>query len=483
MGLDGIDANKIAKFKKLVQKDVDVETAQKQAGLTKEEADKVMDELNQNKNYGNMGSEGKFKEPEEPEEKTNWGLITTIGAGVGALAAGVGAILLKNKALGKVAAMLGATAFGVGTTSCTNDEPASTMNQEATQTVTVTITANSSIEEGFKALLEAMNAQAKELNEIKNILKQILVNQINQGKTLEDIVKIAEQMGVSLGVIISLLKENNNLLTKVYDQLQVNGKTEKETLGVLLQIKTLIENMKPSEGQGVDPALLQQLIALLQANNLKLDDIAELLKQNGVKLDVIVDMMNQQLGNDEQIKKLLKENNELLKAILDAMGNLGNDVNAQLQAILAQLKKGNAKIDDVIALLNTINANVVQGNNDNKEMLTKILAAINKLGVDQAKYFNLILDAINRVGDQIPDYTALLNAILAKLDRIGDSVDNGFNASLAKMQEILEAIQNHEVHVTVDVTGKVTCECNCQGGGGSGDPHEGILNDINNLIS
>ena len=483
MGPEGIDANKIAKFNELTQQGVDEKQAAIQAGPTEQEAEAVKNELTQNKNYGNFGSEGNVNEPEEPEEKTNWNMWAAIGVGVGALAAGVGAILLRSKALGKVATLLGAGALGVGTSSCTNEEPPMTVNQNTEQSVTVTINANSSLEEGFKALLDAMNAQAKELNEIKNILKQILVNQINQGKTLEDIVKIAEQMGVSLGVIISLLKENNNLLTKVYDQLQVNGKTEKDTLNVLLQIKTLIENMKPSEGQAVDPALLQQLIALLQANNLKLDDIAELLKQNGVKLDVIVDMMNQQLGNDEQIKKLLKENNELLKAILDAMGNLGSEVNAQLQAILAQLKKGNAKIDDVIALLNTINANVVQGNNDNKEMLTKILAAINKLGVDQAKYFNLILDAINRVGDQIPDYTALLNAILAKLDRIGDSVDNGFNASLAKMQEILEAIQNHEVHVTVDVTGKVTCECNCQGGGGSGDPHEGILNDINNLIS
>ena len=55
-------------------------------------------------------------------------------------------------------------------------------------------------------------------------------------------------------------------------------------------------------------------------------------------------------------------------------------------------------------------------------------------------------------------------ALLEKLDKI-----------LQKLDEIKDAIKNHKVEV--DVTGKVTCECNC------GKNHEGILGDLNDILS
>ena len=54
--------------------------------------------------------------------------------------------------------------------------------------------------------------------------------------------------------------------------------------------------------------------------------------------------------------------------------------------------------------------------------------------------------------------------LLEKLDKIMDKLD-----------DILAAIKDH--NVTVDVTGKVTCECNC------GQNHEGILGDLNDILS
>ena len=47
-----------------------------------------------------------------------------------------------------------------------------------------------------------------------------------------------------------------------------------------------------------------------------------------------------------------------------------------------------------------------------------------------------------------------------------------------RMDELLEAIKDHDVNVTVDVTGKVTCECNC----GNDSKHEGILGDLNTIL-
>ena len=53
--------------------------------------------------------------------------------------------------------------------------------------------------------------------------------------------------------------------------------------------------------------------------------------------------------------------------------------------------------------------------------------------------------------------------LLDKLDKI-----------LAKLDDILAAIKDHKVQI--DVTGKVTCECNC------GKNHEGILGDIDDIL-
>ena len=65
----------------------------------------------------------------------------------------------------------------------------------------------------------------------------------------------------------------------------------------------------------------------------------------------------------------------------------------------------------------------------------------------------------------------------------GNNVD--YTAILTKMSgqldDILAAIKDHEVHVTVDdlnitvdVTGKVKCECTCS----DGHKHEGIIGDL-----
>ena len=91
-----------------------------------------------------------------------------------------------------------------------------------------------------------------------------------------------------------------------------------------------------------------------------------------------------------------------------------------------------------------------------------ILAALNKeFGKNDERYKNInnLLTVIANKNDGKGDDAKLLD----KLDKI-----------LAKLDEILDAIKNHKVEV--DVTGKVTCECNC------GSKHEGILGDLNNLL-
>ena len=51
---------------------------------------------------------------------------------------------------------------------------------------------------------------------------------------------------------------------------------------------------------------------------------------------------------------------------------------------------------------------------------------------------------------------------------------------MAKLDEILNAIKDHDVHVTVDITGEVTCNCGCTDG--NGNKHEGIIGNLNDLL-
>ena len=70
--------------------------------------------------------------------------------------------------------------------------------------------------------------------------------------------------------------------------------------------------------------------------------------------------------------------------------------------------------------------------------------------------------------------------ILAKMDTIINVLNNikdstyDDTALMAKLDEILAAIKDH--NITVDITGKVTCDCNCGGN------HEGIIGDLEDIL-
>ena len=158
------------------------------------------------------------------------------------------------------------------------------------------------------------------------------------------------------------------------------------------------------------------------------------------------------------------------KAIIEAMSNIKVDggkidlssIEAMLRELLAQSKKnGNtlSSIDgklDVIqiteqAILDKINAEAHKGDQRYERADAFMTEVLDKLGKqsDAGKY----------------DDTKLLEA----LKGLSNLIDN-------KTDKLLDAIKDHDVKVTVDVTGKVKCECNC------GQNHEGILDDINNIL-
>ena len=104
----------------------------------------------------------------------------------------------------------------------------------------------------------------------------------------------------------------------------------------------------------------------------------------------------------------------------------------------------------------------IDGKMDVVNVTTKaILAKLeDEFGTNDERY-NSIMNVLNKIGDKAGSIDE--GKLLDKLDKI-----------LAKLDDILAAIKDHKV--TVDVTGKVTCECNC------GKNHEGILGDLEDLM-
>ena len=163
------------------------------------------------------------------------------------------------------------------------------------------------------------------------------------------------------------------------------------------------------------------------------------------------------------LEKVLEKQDKNTKAIINAIGNIkvgsGGTVDlSSLEAMVAELLKQSKANGNILSN--------IDAKTDVIATTTKsILAALEKeFGKNDTRYKNImnILNVIaNKAGSKGDD-----TKLLAKLDEI-----------LAKLDEIKDAIKNHKV--TVDVTGKVTCECNC----GNNNKHEGILGDLNDLMN
>ncbi|MBR6126702.1 hypothetical protein IKQ21_03365, partial [bacterium] len=253
------------------------------------------------------------------------------------------------------------------------------------------------------------------------------------------------------------------------------------------------------------------------------NDLAEYFRADAYFKSQLMNAMDKMQGTEEQ-------QNALLTEILEAIKTLGTDNKNYYLGIINEMSKNGAKMDDVIALLKTINENVVKGNKQNKEYGDAIIALLAKLGDSSAATLNAILKngtklddilAILKVingnvvdgnkitenyGKQILEAIKTGNGKLDDIKKLVEHIDNDIHefkenaqkmgeaiieainkkkcggsidmtAILNKLDEILAAIKDHKVDVTVDVTGKVECNCNC------GSKHEGILGELNSMIN
>ena len=240
-----------------------------------------------------------------------------------------------------------------------------------------------------------------------------------------------------------------------------------------------------------------KLIEEVQTGNAKMDDITLLLvamnentKQNGEdgkklgneilnylaaigydmnrNFTAILNAINSNNKCSEQIKalleKVLAKQDANSKAIIEAMGNIKIDggkidlssIEAMLRELLAQSKKNGNTLSSIDGKLNVIQ--ITQ-----QAILDKLDLEGHKGDTRYEATYTFMQTVLDKMGKQNGSYDdSELISILNNLSKLL----NG------KLDDILNAIKNHDIKITVDVTGKVKCECNC------GSKDEGIIGDL-----
>lgn len=375
--------------------------------------------------------------------------------------------------------------------------------------------------------LKFFNSMNLKTDEILNGIKKLTTNQEEQIAMLNTLTnvlnKLSADFGEFQGKTVGLL---NNIIAKIQtgamkmdDLMEILKAIESDTSkNAETSNKILGEVAKGNE-------ISQKILEAIKLMNKELEGLGDDVK-NGF-LSIVTQLVEQGASMDDikellnQIKGEASKNNELSLSILNAIKELGTDVSGQLTAILKAINQGNGKTDDLKDLLtkilekmdvdtkDIINAigNIKVDGSGNvdlssiENMLAKLLELTGKnnellSSIDgKLELINLtgkaILDKMNVEGhkndERYEKTEAVLNEILDKLKNQTGGYDDSELMKVLKdlskifndrMDEILDAIKDHDVNVTVDVTGKVTCECNC----GKGDNNEGIIGDLNKVL-
>lgn len=322
----------------------------------------------------------------------------------------------------------------------------------------------------FKALLSKLDLVINNQYDTKEAMEKAVDNAVKQ---------IVDWLEKIYNEEVEIHTDNNKNAKEIADKLKEILSSNKSIEEKLKEITDLLGQIK-SVGDEILAAIKaakNELIATLNTNNQAvLDALAKLDENDQATLAVLNDIK-------DLIGKYGKDGKAMAEAILEAIGNISVTTTVDLSKVEALLEEINGKdytgiLGEIKDLLGKINdkdyteqlAEIIEllknldANNDERNK--KVLDAIEKLGLSVTAGMNAILEAFKN----LPDYNDKLDTIIAKLDALGD-----------KAKEILEAIKDHDVKITVDVTGKVKCECNCQCPN-EGGVHEGILGELKDLL-
>lgn len=327
-------------------------------------------------------------------------------------------------------------------------------------------------------IINGIKTGNKSMSDMKALIEQLLNQAVKNGDTqvnilnkLSEIENSNKSDGEKLAAMLKLLGDIKTILQGVADDLKAHFKNDAK---VNQYLETIIKNQEgQKEEQTKTNEVLQQIYTLVEKLGTKGDalgkEILNYIAAVGFEMNrnftAVLEAINKGVAGADSLRdlleKVLDKQDKNTKAIIDAIGNIkigaGGAVDlSSIEKMLAELLKQSQKNGNILSN--------IDAKTDVIATTTKsILEALNKeFGKNDERYKNInnLLTVIaNKTGGKGDDAK-----LLEKLDKI-----------LQKLDEIKDAIKNHKVEV--DVTGKVKCECNC------GKNHEGILGDLNDILS
>ena len=333
------------------------------------------------------------------------------------------------------------------------------------------------------------------LEDLKNLLQTVIKQQGDQieidkdsNTTLKDILakldkmdgttqeKLAAILAV-LGDIKSIGNEINGKLDKIINKFENAFPDNKDIKAALEKIEKYLEQNNAKTD--VTNKLLEKLLNKSQTGGLSQEDLQKILDaiaKNGDKIDTTNKLL-EKYGTETTVKMT-----EILDAIKNIKGGNGTgaDLEALLDKVLAKMDANTAKIIDAIGNIKVTGGKVDLGS---VEAMLKELIELTKKNGNTLDNIDAKMDVVNvttkAILDKLGHVDQNVQNILDFIKKNAGSYDDSkllekLDKIMDKLDDILAAIKDHKV--TVDVTGKVTCECNC------GQNHEGILGDLNDIL-
>ena len=423
------------------------------------------------------------------------------------------------------------------------------------------------IEELLKKTVENGDTQVNILNK----LTEIENSNKSDGEKLAAMLKLLGEIKTTLDGIAGDLKNHfkndatvNKYLEQILAEAKKNNAKTDETNALLQKLYTLVEKLG-SKGDAMGKEILNYIAAVGFEMNGNFSKLIDAVNNGNVKLDDITALLQKINAN---VVKNGEDGKKLGDEILNYIAAVGFEMNRNFSTLIDAVNNGNVKLDDIKELIAQLNAQVKQNGDDGKQLGNDILNALGAIGFEMNRNFTAVLEAINKgvagadslrdllekvidnqgkytkaiieaignikitsggtvdlsslekmvsellkqsktngdilsninaksdviatttksilealqkeVGKNDDRYKNIMNILNVIADKAGNKGDDSkllakLDAILAKLDEIKDAIKDHKV--TVDVTGKVTCECNC------GKNHEGILGDLNDILS
>ena len=358
----------------------------------------------------------------------------------------------------------------------------------------------------FSKLIEEVQSGQVKLDDVTTLLNDINANIKKNG---EDGKKLGNEILNYLGAVGF---EMNRNFTAVLNAIN-NGTAKLSDIEKLVaNLNTLVEKHN-EDGKKLGNEILNYLGAVGFEMNRNFTAVLNAINKGTAKLgdiEKLVANLNTLVKNHDDKSEKLGNN------ILNYLGAIGFDMNKNFTAILGAINTGNNGTSELKSLLekvlakqdqnmNTVNTNCkaiieamgnIKVNNNGKVDLSSLEKMMSELLAQSKKNGNILssingkTDVLNATTKSILDvleketgkndvrYTNIANLLKALGNKIDGKNDKDMldrlDKVLAKMDEIKDAIKNHKV--TVDVTGKVECKCNC------GQNHEGILKDLDDIL-